>query len=44
MVAVKNNEITVTSLEEVAGRLKTVDPNCSIIQEAKMIGISFGDE
>ena len=44
MVAVKNNEITEVPLEEVAGKLKTVDPNCSMIQEAKMIGISFGDE
>lgn len=44
MVAVKNNDITKTPLEEVAGKLKTVDPGCSIIQEAKMVGISFGDE
>ena len=44
MVAVKNNEITEVPLEVVAGKLKTVDPNCSMIQEAKMIGISFGDE
>ena len=44
MVAVKNNEIAEVPLEEVAGRLKTVDPNCAMIQEAKMVGISFGDE
>ncbi len=44
MVAVKNDEITEVPLEEVAGRLKTVDPNSSIIQHAKMVGISFGDE
>ncbi len=44
MVAVKNDEITSVPLEEVAGRLKMVDPNCSVIQEAKLIGISFGDE
>ena len=44
MVAVQNNEITQVPLEEVAGRLKTVDPDSSIIREAKMIGISFGDE
>ena len=31
------------SLEEVAGKLKMVDPNASIVQEAKMLGISFGD-
>lgn len=44
MVAVKNDELTKVPLEEVAGKLKTVDPNCSIIQEAKLVGISFGDE
>ena len=30
-------------LGEVAGRLKTVDPDCQMIKEAKRIGISFGD-
>ena len=44
MVAVKNNEITKLPLAEVAGKLKTVDPQCSMIKEAKMVGISFGDE
>lgn len=44
MVAVQNNEITKVPLAEVAGRLKTVDPDCSMIKEAKMLGISFGDE
>ena len=28
---------------DVAGKLKMVDPNSGIIEEAKMIGISFGD-
>lgn len=44
MVAVQNNEITKVPLAEVAGHLKTVDPDCSMIKEAKMLGISFGDE
>lgn len=44
MVAVKNNDITKVPLAEVAGKLKTVDPECSMIKEAKMVGISFGDE
>lgn len=44
MVAVDGHEITTVPLQEVAGRLKTVDPESSIIKEAKMIGISFGDE
>ena len=44
MVAVKNNDLTKVPLEEVAGRLKTVDPQCSMIAEAKTMGICFGDE
>ncbi len=44
MVAVNNNEIVKIPLADVAGKLKTVDPESSIVKEAKMIGISFGDE
>jgi len=44
MVAVNNNEIVKIPLADVAGKLKTVDPEGSIVKEAKMIGISFGDE
>lgn len=44
MVAVQNNDIVKMPLAKVAGKLKTVDPQCSIVKEAKMIGISFGDE
>ena len=44
MVCVKHGEIDKVPLSEVAGRLKTVDPECSIIKEAKMVGICFGDE
>ena len=44
MVALKGDEITAVPLQEVAGRLKTVDPECTIIKEAKMVGISFGDQ
>ena len=29
---------------EVAGKLKMVDPKADIIKEAKIVGISFGDE
>lgn len=43
MVAVKNDEITKVPLSEVAGRLKTVDPESSMIEEARLTGISFGD-
>ena len=44
MVVVKNNEIVKMPLADIAGKLKTVDPRSSIVREAKMIGISFGDE
>lgn len=44
MISVKNNDISKVGLEEVAGKLKTVDPECSIIKEAKLVGISFGDQ
>ena len=44
MAALKNNEITKVPLSEIAGKLKTVDKNCSIIKEARLVGISFGDE
>lgn len=43
MVAVINNEISKVPLSEVAGKLKMVAPDSSIIQEAKLGGISFGD-
>lgn len=44
MVAVKGDDITAVPLQEVAGRLKTVDPESTIIKEAKRVGISFGDQ
>ena len=43
MVGIKNREIIKVPLEEVAGKLKMVSPDASIVKEAKMIGISFGD-
>lgn len=43
MVGIKNGEIVKVPLADVAGKLKMVDPNASIINEAKMLGISFGD-
>ena len=43
LVGIKNGEIVRIPLEVVAGKLKTVDPNASIIKEAKAVGISFGD-
>jgi len=43
MVGYKNREIVKVPLEDVAGKLKMLEPDASIIKEAKMIGISFGD-
>ena len=43
MVGYKNREIVKVPLEDVAGKLKMIDPDASIIKEAKMLGISFGD-
>ena len=43
MVGIRNREIVKVPLEEVAGKLKMIDPDASIIKEAKMLGISFGD-
>lgn len=44
MVALQNNQITKVPLAEVAGKLKTVNPDSDFIKEIKSIGISFGDE
>ncbi len=43
MIAIKNGDTQKVPLEEVAGKLKYVDPNCKLIQEARRMGISFGD-
>ena len=43
MVGYKDREIVKVPLEDVAGKLKKLDPDAAIIKEAKMLGISFGD-
>lgn len=43
MVAMINGDTQKVPLKEVAGKLKTVQPDSKMIQEAKLIGISFGD-
>ena len=43
MIGIKNGEMVRIPLSEVAGKLKMVDPDSSIIKEAKSLGISFGD-
>lgn len=43
MVGMVNGNTKKVPLEEVAGKLKMVEPDSKIIREAKLIGISFGD-
>jgi len=44
MVAIHDRVITSIPLKEVAGKLKTIDPKSDIITEARLLGISFGDD
>ena len=44
MVADKDRQIVRVPLDIVAGRLKTVSPDHQLVQQAKLMGISFGDE
>ncbi len=44
LVVVCGDELSSLPLIEIAGKLKTVDPNSTIIKEARLVGISFGDE
>lgn len=44
LVVVKNNVITDIPLAETAGKLKRVEPQSDIVQEARLLGISFGDQ
>jgi len=43
MVGIRNRELVKVPLKEVAGKLKEVPKDATIIKEAKMLGISFGD-
>ena len=43
MVALKNNEIVSVPLADVSGKLKLVDPNDTLVMQAKNMGTSFGD-
>lgn len=43
MAAIQNNQMVAVPLEEAAGKLKTIDPDCDMIKGAKTMGISFGD-
>lgn len=44
MVAIRNNQIVAVPLSEVAGKLKKVPIDHDLVQAARDIGISFGDE
>ena len=44
LVVLKGTEVTDIELGESAGKLKYVDPNSSLVKEARMVGISFGDK
>jgi 6-phosphofructokinase 1 len=44
MVGYRNREVVRVPLEEVAGKLKSVSPEASIVKEAKLLGICFGDD
>ncbi len=43
MVGIINGKIKKVPLESCAGKLKTVTPDDQVVQDAKRIGISFGD-
>lgn len=43
MVGLKNNSVVPVPLKDVAGKLKTVPPDCELIKAARDIGINFGD-
>ena len=44
MVVLQGTEVAGIPLSEVAGKLKRVDPESSLVKEARLVGISFGDE
>ena len=44
MVAKVGGKMVHVPLEEVAGKLKYVDPESDLVREARAMGISFGDE
>ncbi len=44
MVALQDGQMVRVPLKEVAGKLKYVDPKSDLVREARLLGISFGDE
>ena len=43
MVGIVEDKVVAVPLEEVAGKLKKINPEADIIQETRDLGISFGD-
>ena len=43
MVALRDDKIVAVPLSEVAGKLKTVPPDCEIVAQARALGLSLGD-
>jgi len=44
MVALSGTSIVPFPLEKVAGKLKTIPPDLEILRQARLLGISFGDD
>jgi len=44
MVALRNNDLTTVSLEEVGGKLRLVGPDNPLVMKGRRMGVSFGDE
>lgn len=44
MIAKVGGKMCRVPLEDIAGKLKYVDPKSDLVREARMLGISFGDE
>ena len=44
LIAQVDDKMTRVPLEEIAGKLKFVDPESDLVREARALGISFGDE
>jgi 6-phosphofructokinase 1 len=43
MVGIKDGKTVKIPLEDVAGKLKTIPDDCEVIEQAKLLGICFGD-
>ncbi|MGN1130565.1 MAG: 6-phosphofructokinase [Ruminococcus sp.] len=44
LVVLKNNRVTAIPLDSTAGKLKSIDRDNEIISQAKLLGITFGEE